>query len=148
MLIVMILIIIIELTVIKSIVFKIISLALFLGSLITGFYTFLINPGVTFKEKENYQKGKSQYCPQCNFTYPKNENTYQHCYSCGVCAPDTDHHCGVFGKCIGQKNKATFYLFPTFSIFLLIACFVSVLYHFMHEIGKKKNNKEKLLMNL
>ena len=137
----MILIIVLELTLIKSIAFKIISLALFLGCLITGFYTYLINPGVTFKEKDNNQNGKNHHCPQCNFTYPKNENRYQHCYSCGVCAPNTDHHCGVFGKCIGQKNKVSFYLFPAFSIFLLIVCFVSVLYHFISEVGKNKENK-------
>ena len=143
MFIVMILIIIIEFTVIKAILFKIISLVLFLGALITGFYTYLINPGVTFKENENNQNGKNYYCHQCNFTYPKNEKTYQHCFACGVCAPDTDHHCGVFGKCIGHKNKVSFYLFPTFSIILLILCFVSILYHFIHEIGKKSENKDK-----
>lgn len=137
----MVLIVILELTIIKSIAFKIISLILFLGSLITAFYTFLINPGVTFKEKDK-QNGKNFFCSQCNFTYPKNNKQYQHCYSCGVCLPDNDHHCGVFGKCIGYRNKVSFYLFPTFSIILLIIFFVSMLYHFMHEIGKKKNNND------
>lgn len=136
------LIIIIEFTVIKSIVFKIISSALFLGSLMTGIYTYIINHGVTFREKDN-QKGRNHYCVHCNFTYPKNEEAYLHCNSCGVCAPGTDHHCGVFGKCIGKKNKVSFYLFPTFSIILLIVCFVSVLYHFMNEIGKKNEKKDK-----
>ena len=114
----MILIIIIELTVIKSIVFKLISLALFLGSLITGFYTFLINPGVTFKEKENYQKGKSQHCPQCNCTYPKNENTYQHCYSCGVCSPDTMFIIVAFLiNVLAKKIKLLFIFFLLFLFF-------------------------------
>lgn len=146
MFITMILIIIIEFTVVKNIAFKIIASALFLGSLITGLYTFLVNPGVTFKEEEsNNQNEKNFYCKECNFTYPKNEKKYLHCYACGVCAPNSDHHCGVFGKCIGKKNKVTFYLFPTISIILLIICFVSILYHFINEVGKKKEKNNKLL---
>ena len=138
----MILIIIIEFTLIKAISFKIIALILFLGSVISAIYTYLINPGNTFKEKD-IKGGKNFFCPHCNFTYPKNDKTYQHCFACGVCAPNSDHHCGIFGKCIGFKNKITFYLFPTFSIILLIVCFVSILYHFMSEIGKKNNNENK-----
>ena len=139
----MILIIIIEFTVVKAISFKIITLILFLGSIISGIYTYIVNPGNTFKEKEDNKNGKNHYCPHCNFTYPKNEKTYQHCSACGVCAPDTDHHCGVFGKCIGYRNKVAFYLFPALSIILLIIGFISILYHFINEIGKKKENKDK-----
>ena len=139
MLITMVLIIILEFTVIESLAFKILSSILFLGSLITGIYTYIINHGVTFREKDN-QKGRNHYCNRCNFSYPKSEETYQHCSSCGVCAPGTDHHCGVFGKCIGRRNKITFYLFPAFTIILLIICFISVLYHYMNEV--KKNEKK------
>ena len=138
----MILIIVLEFTVVKAISFRIIALILFLGSVTTAIYTYLVNPGNTFKEKD-IKDGKTFFCPHCNFTYPKNDKTYQHCFACGVCAPNTDHHCGIFGKCIGYKTKVTFYLFPTFSIILLIICFVSVLYHFMTEIGKKTNNENK-----
>lgn len=143
----MILIIVIEFTVIKAISFKLISLVLFLGSLFSGIYTFLANPGVTFKEKNNnnYTGFKNYFCPNCNFTYPKNDTTYTHCYVCEVCAPKSDHHCGVFGKCIGYKNKVTFYLFPAFSIILLITCFISVFYHFVNEVGKKNENENKLI---
>ena len=100
----MILIIVIEFTVVKAISFKIITLILFLGSIITGIYTYIVNPGNTFKEKD-IKDGKNFFCPHCNFTYPKNDKTYEHCFACGVCAPNTDHHCGIFGKCIGYKNK-------------------------------------------
>ena len=141
----MILILILEFFVVKSIVFQIICLALFIGSLVTGIVTYLVCPGITFKEKVEYENNKNLkgfYCQRCNFTYPKNKMVYQHCFPCGVCIPDSDHHCGVFGKCIGHGNKLAFYLFPTFSIIMLILCFISVLYHFMHEIKKKNENKE------
>ena len=146
MFITMILIIILEFTVVKAISFKIIASILFFGSIFTGIYTFIANPGNTFKEKEKEKEnkdGKNFFCEQCNFTYPKNDKTYRHCFSCGVCIPNSDHHCGVFGKCIGYKNKISFYLFPTFSIILLIICFVSILYHFISEVGKKKGNGKK-----
>ena len=88
MFITMVLIIIIEFTVLKALSFKLISTALFIGSLVTGFYTFLINPGVTFKEKNNVN-GNSYHCPHCNFTYPKNEKKYLHCFACGICIKHT-----------------------------------------------------------
>ncbi len=138
-----ILIIVLEYTVLKAISFKIISTILFVGSFITCFWTYLINPGVTFKEK-NIENGKAHHCVHCSFTYPKNESEYQHCFACGVCIPNVDHHCGVFGKCIGYRNKIAFYLCPTFSIILLILCFVSVLYHFVSETGKKKEKDRKI----
>ena len=64
---------------------------------------------------------------------------------CEICIAGPDHHCGIFGKCIGYKNKISFYLFPTFSIILLILCFVSVFYHFVNEVGNKKENNDKLI---
>ena len=143
----MILLIVITFIFVKSIVFKIINLALFVGSVITGIYAFLVNPGITFKEKDdkiNDDNLKNYDCKFCNFTYPKNKK-YQHCSSCGVCVINSDHHCTVFGKCIGYKIKACFYLFPTFSVILLIMFFVSILYHFANEIGKKKDNNEEKL---
>ena len=103
----MILILVLEFLVVESIAFQIISLVLSIGSLVTGIVTFLVCPGITFKEKEEYENDKNLknvYCQQCNFTYPKNKMTYKHCFPCGVCIPDKDHHCGVFGKCIIIKK--------------------------------------------
>ena len=60
---------------------------------------------------------------------PKNEKKYEHCSLCNICIPGSDHHCGIFEKCIGRKNLICFYLFPTFSIILLIAFIVSIFYN-------------------
>lgn len=70
----MILILILEFFVVKSIIFQIICLALFIGSLVTGIVTYLVCPGITFKEKVEYENNKNLkgfYCQICNFTYPK-----------------------------------------------------------------------------
>ena len=122
-------------------------MGLFIGSIITGIYTFLVNPGVTFKEKDddkNNENLQNFNCQLCKFTYPKNKK-YQHCFSCSVCIPNSDHHCGIFGKCIGYKNKVAFYLCPTFCTFISISFLISIFYYIFNEILKKKDNNEEKL---
>ena len=126
-----ILILVIEFLVIKNIIYDIISLALFLLSILTGILTYIINPGTTFKE--NNKEGNNHHCGICNFTYPKSDKKYEHCSMCEICIAGPDHHCGIFEKCIGRKNLFCFYLFPTFSIILLIVFMISV----FHKVTKK-----------
>ena len=99
-------------------------------SIITGLMTYLINPGINFKESHN-NNGNNYYCNICQFTFPKNEKKYEHCSLCNICIPGSDHHCGIFEKCIGRKNLICFYLFPTFSIILLIVFIVSIFFNFI-----------------
>ena len=123
----MILFVILDFIVVKSIVFKLIILILFILSITTGLLTYLINPGATFKENDN--EGNNHYCQLCKFRYPKSNKKYEHCSICGICIPGADHHCGVFEKCIGRKNLICFYLFPAFSIILLVVFLVSIFYN-------------------
>lgn len=125
------LILILEFFVIKNIVYKFICLGLFLLSILMEILTYLINPGTTFKE--NNREGSPHHCGICKFTYPKSSKKYEHCSSCEVCIAGADHHCGVFEKCIGRKNLICFYLFPVFSMALLIVFFVSL----FHKVAKK-----------
>ena len=119
---------ILEFLVIKNIVFKLIVTFSFILSALTGLLTYLINPGITFKANDNSNNGIEYFCPICDFKYPKNEKKYEHCSLCNVCIPGADHHCGVFEKCIGRKNLICFYLFPTFSILLLVVFVISIFY--------------------
>lgn len=119
---------ILEFLVIKNIVFKLIVTCSFILSVVSGLLTYLLNPGITFKESDN-NKGIEYYCPICNFKYPKNEKKYEHCSLCNICIPGADHHCGIFEKCIGRKNLVCFYLFPIFSILLLVVFVISLFYN-------------------
>ena len=47
-------------------------------------------------------------CGSCQLERPV---TAKHCYECGVCVDDLDHHCPWTGKCIAKKNLTTFYAF-------------------------------------
>jgi len=49
-------------------------------------------------------------CNICNIERPR---TASHCYECGVCVDQLDHHCPWTGKCIARKNLRCFYLFLT-----------------------------------
>ena len=133
----MIILVIIEFVVIKNIIFDILSIILFLAAAFSGIHVFLINPGISFKPKG--KNSKYFYCDKCRFSYPfdNNEKRFEHCFDCGVCLQGLDHHCGVFGKCIGRKNMITFYLFPIFSILLCVEFVVSLVYYFINKITKK-----------
>ena len=124
---IMLLFVILDFIVVKNIVFKLIILILFILSVVTGLLTYLINPGATFKE--NDKEGDNHYCHLCKFKYPKSDKKYEHCSICEICIPGADHHCGVFEKCIGRKNLICFYLFPAFSIILLVVFLVSIFYN-------------------
>lgn len=53
-------------------------------------------------------KGKLIMCGTCRIDRPV---TAKHCYECGVCVNELDHHCPWTGKCIAKKNLTTFYAF-------------------------------------
>jgi hypothetical protein len=108
----MLLFVILNFIVVKSIIFKLILLVLFILSIATGLLTYLINPGITFKE--NDKEGNNHYCHLCKFKYPKSDKKYEHCSLCEICIPGADHHCGVFEKCIGKKKSY---------LLLFISCF-------------------------
>lgn len=55
-------------------------------------------------------------CGICRIDRP---TTASHCYTCGICVDELDHHCPWTGKCIGKKNLFFFYMF-LWSLFSLI----------------------------
>jgi len=52
--------------------------------------------------------GQKIACGQCTIERPR---TAHHCYECGLCVEDLDHHCPWTGKCIGKKNVDRFHYF-------------------------------------
>jgi len=54
-----------------------------------------------------------RYCGQCELMRPPSA---QHCYECGMCVTELDHHCPWTGKCIGSR---TIRFFNTFLCLLL-----------------------------
>jgi hypothetical protein len=105
---------------------KIISISLNLLYLISGLFTYLLNPGTIYRYGKNKKK---KYCKECNYEYPFHKKL-SHCYSCGICVIGIDHHCGVFGKCIARNNIFWFYSFivSTFiSIFTSIGTLVYIM---------------------
>ena len=73
--------------------------------------------------KEN-QLGDFKLCRECMLHHSGDVETV-HCFECGVCIENYDHHCPWIGKCIGRGNKTSFSMFILFSI-LMIFSFIIV----------------------
>ena len=84
--------------------------SLFLLLILSLIYTFIINPGIVYYSDDlPYNQNDFNYCKICK-VYTHKKRKVVHCEICGVCCEKFDHHCGVFGKCIGKGNIITFYL--------------------------------------
>lgn len=57
-------------------------------------------------------------CGNCAMNRPL---TASHCYDCGLCIDEIDHHCPWTGKCIAKRNLSTFYWFlGTLAVHILL----------------------------
>ena len=79
---------------------------------------FIINPGIIYSGGKNNNEEKI-YCSECKFFYPSTNKKMEHCFECGVCVTNLDHHCDVIGKCVGKYNTCIFVLFT-----ITITCFM------------------------
>ncbi|CAM9823024.1 unnamed protein product [Heterosigma akashiwo] len=57
---------------------------------------------------------------------PKNAS---HCYDCGLCIEQLDHHCPWTGKCIGHRNLKFFYSFVTLLCINIGYIFIGVVWY-------------------
>ena len=69
-----------------------------------------IHPHLTehYSSLENMNKGRYDYCFECNHVKP--ERTH-HCSKCNRCYLKYDHHCPWIANCIGLRNHKNFYVF-------------------------------------
>lgn len=51
------------------------------------------------------EAGVARFCVTCLLWRPPRAH---HCRSCDACVLEFDHHCGVLGVCIGERNQAAF----------------------------------------
>mmetsp|Transcript_29034 Transcript_29034/g.41430 ORF Transcript_29034/g.41430 Transcript_29034/m.41430 type:complete len:236 (+) Transcript_29034:44-751(+) len=72
----------------------------------TGLATPAVNPRVSLNNR--FVPRELVECGVCNIRRPPNAS---HCYECGVCVVELDHHCPWTGKCIGQRTLRSFYGF-------------------------------------
>lgn len=50
---------------------------------------------------------KYSYCMRCHHFRPPESG---HCYTCDSCIEHWDHHCPIFGGCVGKKNIVAFHI--------------------------------------
>lgn len=63
---------------------------------------------------------KLVFCRVCHIRRPPRTS---HCYFCGVCVLEHDHHCGVIGGCVGLRSLRWFTLFVVcIGVGAIVAC--------------------------
>ena len=93
-------------------------------------FTALINPGYpknNHGRKTGYPRDEYYFCPECHF-YVRRKTNASHCYDCGICIEQQDHHCPWTSHCVGKNNIISFYIFiisTLFSICYLPLAFIS-----------------------
>lgn len=65
-------------------------------------------------------------CSKCDMERPI---TATHCYECGLCVNDLDHHCPWTGKCIAENNLRPFYWFLGALAFHMTFLFIAFMYY-------------------
>ena len=123
--------------------------------MISYLFTSLINPGIPDRNyysnnfiNNNPDSSCTDFvkCSQCNIIVPRNLRM-THCTICQVCVLKHDHHCPWTGKCIGQRNIISFYIFLTFLLcymFMSFITFISFLINWQElELQKMRKIKPK-----
>lgn len=67
--------------------------------------------GTTASTRHGTGPNGEQWTMECSICQLYRPPTAVHCYECGVCVDQLDHHCPWTGKCIAHKNLFTFKLF-------------------------------------
>lgn len=124
--------------------FYFINFLLFFMFLWSWFYASFTDPGriVDDLQKKGYlqriQRGDIPYClsrlkicPICQVPMPLNS---RHCEECNACCLRHDHHCGMLGNCVGDKNTKAFILALFYSsLFCFYSIFVEIYYLFIYQ---------------
>ncbi len=71
-----------------------------------------LDPGTIFEDEEETYVTWRVYCMTCCLYRLR---TSKHCLWCNRCVKKYDHHCSVFGKCIGKRNLIPFWAFIAIS---------------------------------
>jgi hypothetical protein len=64
-----------------------------------------------FSRNRNTVRSSTVRMTECGICQIERPHTASHCYDCGVCVNELDHHCPWTGKCIGKKNISQFHYF-------------------------------------
>ena len=82
-----------------------------IGQIVLFFVLSYLDAGTIFEDEEDEYNEDRTFCTNCKI-YKKRSS--KHCIWCNKCTMWYDHHCSVFGKCIGKRNIVPFFLLITF----------------------------------
>ncbi len=112
---------------------------LFIIFIISNIYTFLINPGFPLIQITNINTNNNnniknnnnnninyKYCNKCEI-YINKFNKTVHCEICDICIEEYYKHSFLFGKCIGNGNKESYFSMIVCNVFILLLLFINFL---------------------
>jgi predicted amidophosphoribosyltransferase len=85
-----------------------------------------MDAGTIFEDEEDSGREERAYCVTCALYRLRSS---RHCVFCNRCVRWYDHHCSVFGKCIGKRNLVPFWLFILISGLEMPVLIVIVISH-------------------
>ncbi len=88
----------------------------------------IINPGFP-NININSTRGKQnmKYCDKCEIWFAPNSNV-NHCIKCDICIEGYLKHNKLIGKCIGNKNKKSYFLYNFFIIINIFYLFYIIIF--------------------
>ena len=82
-------------------------------TIVFGAYVSFSDPGFfqrAYMDKSIFEANKREDKLQCEDCLTLKIDEVRHCNFCQCCVKKMDHHCDVFGNCIGRRNLVCFYL--------------------------------------
>lgn len=110
--------------------FQYILYLIYIFMMIFYILTFLKNPGIFGKNKNNVLDFEEKKQFDCDLCKTPHNSRYGHCEDCDICIEGLDHHCVWTGKCIGSGNLYIFYAFcatiPVFFFYVMLVATIFV----------------------
>ena len=90
----------------------------------------VVDPGTIFEDEEEQYGHERTKCMTCGLYRIE---TSRHCIWCNRCVRQYDHHCSVFGKCIGKRNIWLFYGFILISSAEMPVLIISLIFSILKQ---------------
>ena len=130
---------------------KIAETVIFIIHSFSHLITIIINPGIPNRKyyikflKDRDDRDYNLFeCKKCNIIVPKEMNV-SHCYNCGVCVIDKDHHSFWMGKCIGKYNwfiyNVSLFSASIYLVMSILSLMLGIIYVHEENIKIQKMNK-------
>ena len=84
---------------------------------------------------------ESKYCTICHLEQPLRT---KHCRDCDQCVATHDHHCPWIGNCVGERNRARFYIYLVMQCVQMISAISLGIKYLVENVEEHRRELSKL----